>query len=268
MAAGDEQQAIIGLSNLSNLSYQVGKGEVQPEADALRLTLFENDGRSYSDAQVDDYHVDGTMRWRPPLTMTASARFSHPQRGLTGTAGFGFWNDPFGMTKIGGGTRWLPRLRLPQALWFFFASPPSDMALAMGVPGNGWKAATINASTLLAKMLLPVAPLGMVACRMPWGYRRVWPLAQRVLKIDESLLPVAMDAWHDYRLEWRASGVRFVVDGEEVFQTRYSPRGPLGFVAWVDNQYMVATPQGRLRNGLTATGEQWMEISALEVKAG
>jgi hypothetical protein len=95
----------------------------------------------------------------------------------------------------------------------------------------------------------------------------VWPLAQRVLKIDETIISVEMDHWHDYGLEWGGQEVRFIVDGETIFHTRFSPQGPLGFVAWIDNQYMVATPQGRFRHGIVASATQSMELAALEVVA-
>jgi hypothetical protein len=38
---------------------------------------------------------------------------------------------------------------------------------------------------------------------------------------------------------------------------------------WMDNQYMVVTPQGRLGWGLLEIkGEQWMEVRQLEITAG
>ncbi len=248
--------------------YEVGGGRVLSQLGGTCFHLDVNDGQRYSDAQIDDYHHDGHFGWRPPVQMIVRARFSHSQDGLKGTAGFGFWNDPFGMTKMGQCGHCLPRLRFPQAVWFFFASPPSDMALAMGVPGFGWKAATIDAGRARAKVLLPLAPLGMLACRWKWGYERIWPMAQHVLKIDESLLAVRMDEWHEYRLEWGREIVRFHVDGAERFCSRYAPRGPLGFVAWIDNQYMVATPQGLVGNGVIATDEEWMEMASLEILQG
>jgi hypothetical protein len=36
---------------------------------------------------------------------------------------------------------------LPRAIWFFYASPPSHMDLALDVPGYGWKAAMIDATS-------------------------------------------------------------------------------------------------------------------------
>src|SRR5215467_8832503 len=108
---------------------QVGGGRLVV-ADGLRLLLVGARPGRYADAQVDDYTGQPRRRfpWRPPLRMTVRARVSGP---LTGTAGFGFWNNPF--SPLGG---WPA---LPAAIWFFHASPPSDMPLALGVQGHGWK---------------------------------------------------------------------------------------------------------------------------------
>lgn len=246
--------------------YAVGSGRVAIEDEVIGLYVDAGDGVRYSNAQVDDYHLDGILRWQPPVEMRLRARFSSNGT-MRGTAGFGFWNDPFAMTKTGGAKRWLPQLRLPQAVWFFFGSLPSNMALAKGVPGFGWKAATIDAGRLLAKCLLPLAPLGILACRVPWLYAKVWPLAQHILKIDEALLPVSMAVWHEYRLVWDVDVVRFYVDGAEVFCSRFSPRGPLGFVLWIDNQMMIATPQGELRGGIVPNPSQWLEIEGVSVQS-
>jgi hypothetical protein len=55
---------------------------------------------------------------------------------------------------------------------------------------------------------------------------------------------------------------RWWVDGQPALEALTSPRGPLGFVAWIDNQYAVVTPQGKLRFGLIdAPFEQWIEIA-------
>jgi hypothetical protein len=58
-----------------------------------------------------------------------------------------------------------------------------------------------------------------------------------------------MDEWRLYELDWRPEGCIFRIDGSPVLRTPHSPRGPLGFVAWIDNQYLVATPTGRFRWG-------------------
>ena len=40
----------------------------------------------------------------------------------------------------------------------------------------------------------------------------------------------------------------------------------MGFVMWIDNQYMVAKPWGRFGWGLLEVpGEQWMEVRRLSI---
>ena len=46
-----------------------------------------------------------------------------------------------------------------------------------------------------------------------------------------------------------------------------APRGPLGFVAWVDNQWAVATPRGRFGWGLLASSEQWLDLGVVQIEA-
>ena len=107
----------------------------------------------YADAQIDDYGAPGgRFRWRPGATLHLNARFSHAAETLRGTAGFGFWNAPYGDPSR---RRWA----LPQAAWFFFASAPGDLPFAPGEPGRGWFAATLDAGTPAALALLPFAPV-------------------------------------------------------------------------------------------------------------
>ena len=142
-----------------------GGGEVEARDAGWRLRLPSTTSKLYSNAQLDDYQ--GRPRrafpWRPPVTLTIRARFSHDAGELRGTAGFGFWNSPY----PGHGAR-LPAL--PRAAWFFFASPPSDMSLAAGVPGHGWKAATMDAQRPFFYLLAPTAPVGFVLMRFPRLY--------------------------------------------------------------------------------------------------
>src|SRR5437868_2985142 len=107
----------------------VGGGHLLITADGLRIQVAGARRDRYADAQIDDYPdlPRGRFPWRPPLRLTVEARVS---ASLAGTAGFGFWNNPF--SPLGG---WPA---LPAATWFFYASPPSDMPLALGVPGSGW----------------------------------------------------------------------------------------------------------------------------------
>src|SRR5215470_12657492 len=120
---------------------RLGGGEVATADSILRLSFEAASEDAYTDAQIDDYAAPrrAQFSWRPPLRLEVRARASnpaaHPQGtggrfALVGTAGFGFWNLPFSPT----GTVF----RLPEAVWFFYASPPSQMLLVPGSPGWGW----------------------------------------------------------------------------------------------------------------------------------
>jgi hypothetical protein len=83
------------------------------------------------------------------------------------------------------------------------------------------------------------------------------------------LLTCSLTGWHDYRIDWGPEAAVFTVDGAEVLCAPDPPRGPLGFVAWVDNQYAVATPEGRFGFGLVATAEpQWLELESVSITPG
>jgi hypothetical protein len=243
-----------------------GVGRLQSVDPGLRFLLDGAGAESYSNAQIDDYQ--GLARpdfpWQPPLRLTVRARFSHPAAELAGTAGFGFWNDPFLMTGLRVPT-------LPRAVWFFFASPPSDMKLDAEAPGHGWKAATVDALRPIALALIPLALPAVLLMNVPRLYQGLWPRIQRSLNIQEALLDVDMTSWHTYVLDWGLHSTRFSVSkaGDEPLYVLEapSPRGPLGFVMWMDNQYLVATPWGRLRWGvLDVPACQWMEVSHLSIQ--
>lgn len=229
---------------------QVGNGTVSAGGGTLALTVQPSQ-HTYSNAQIADYRYDDfAFRWRPPLRMTVVARASAAGHSLSGTAGFGFWNHPFSPDS-----RRLPHL--PQAIWFFFASPLSNMALAFGVPGAGWKAATIDATRPSAIALAPAALPAALLMRVPSLYARLYPRIQRRLNIAETLLDSDLLAErHVYTLEWREDGAHFAVDDATVLQTPFSPRGALGFVTWLDNQYAIVTPQGKLGFGIVPVARE------------
>ncbi|HLY32017.1 MAG TPA: hypothetical protein VKQ36_13385 [Ktedonobacterales bacterium] len=180
---------------------------------------------------------------------------------LLGTFGFGFWNAPVALRR-------LPRL--PDAIWFFGASLPSNMALVPGVAGWGWKAQVVHANrpgAVLAGAPAVGAALWARLSGSPLAYNRAARWTRRVTGAQEASLDALVDLrdWHEYTLEWRHDVARFWVDDAEALVAPLPPQGPLGFVAWLDNQYAIATPLGELRFGTLTTGPQWFELDYLRI---
>jgi hypothetical protein len=179
---------------------------------------------------------------------------------MVGTAGFGFWNVPFDPGRP-------TRPALPRAIWFFFGSAPHDVALAAGIPGFGWKAACLDAGRLQALRWIPLAPLALLGMRNRRIFEWLWPRIQRALAVSEAIVPDDLRPWRRYAIDWGVDGADFWVDDRHVLHAPVAPRGPLGFVAWLDNQYAIATPRGRFGWGLLDVVEpQWLEIADLEIE--
>lgn len=236
---------------------------------ALRMEVNSSTQGQYTDAQIDDYGrlARSQFPWRPPLRMDIEARSSLPAATahssvtdsmLRGTAGFGFWNYPFSVRG--------DILMLPEAVWFFYASPPSNMALVPGLPGWGWKAQVVH--SMRAGALLSTLPMALsTSLALLTGENR--PAArwmQRLTGAHEAMLNVDMTTWHSYSLIWREHEATFLVDGQEVLRAPNPPARPLGFVAWLDNQFAIATPRGNLRFGTVNSGPQWFEITRLKIE--
>lgn len=247
----------------------IGGASLQISDSALRMAFMSARQGEYSDAQIDDCsgRARSTFPWRPPVRMEVRARSSLPAATrsstsessgiLRGTAGFGFWNYPF---SIRGDV-----LMLPEAIWFFYASPPSNMALVPGVPGWGWKAQVVHSMRLGA-----LAATGPMALTAAWAAltgetRPAARWMQRLAGAYEAMVPVDMTTWHNYVLEWTHDEALFWVDGILLLQVPRPPTRPLGFVAWLDNQYAVATPRGVLRFGTVASGPQWFELDSIKI---
>lgn len=240
--------------------YLVGNAQITPTDTTLRLVTRQTSHTAYSNAQLDDNHSlpRRYYAWRPPLRLQVRARLSHSADQLQGTAGFGFWNYPINRHQ-------LPTL--PRAIWFFFAAPPANMKLDLATPGYGWKAATLDALRPGALLLAPWAPLAVALMQAPTLYRWLWPRIQRALGVGEAAIHTSLNDWHIYTLDWGPTTAHFFVDGQPVLENAPAPRGPLCFVTWVDNQYAIATPQGRFGWGLLDIPEQqWLEIDWLAIE--
>jgi hypothetical protein len=232
------------------------------EDDIFRLGL-PADSQKYCDAQIDDYHLLPRKHfpWSPPCRMEIFARASHPTP--PGTLGFGFWNDPFTISiGQGGAAKRLPAP--PQTIWFFYGSPENDILFDPGLPGHGWKASCIRSPNIPSILLTPPAAIAIALSYIPLFRAGIMRTANRIVKADEAILKVPLDEWHTYSIEWKIEKASFYVDGREVLNVDHPPTGPLGFVAWIDNQYATASPKRGFRFGVIPTIEnQWLE---LEVK--
>ncbi len=258
-----------------------GVGQLRLSDEGLRLVLDGAEATRYSDAQLDDYSGLRASRypWRPPLRMRVRARASHAtqpvrrvgraegnpaQEGgqwLRGTAGFGFWNAPF--TLAGGG------VRPPEALWFFAASAPSRLALTDGGAAYGWKAQMVHSRRLGALAATPPMALSAIWARISGDDRAATHWMERLSGAHEATLDsqrADLRQWHDYSLEWQPDIARFAIDDQIVLAAPHPPRGPLGFVAWIDNQYAIVTPRGKLRFGALTCPPQWLELASLVIE--
>ena len=249
---------------LAALEINGGVVEHDSAAGRARLSVPATTAGRYTNAQLDDYHVmrSARPRRRPfasaaPTHLSLRARASHKEP--IGTLGFGYWNEPF---SIAGGV-----LAGPSAGWFFYASPPSDMALAPGVPGRGWKAATLSTGRWPGLLLAPAALGAIVLTRLPGLGRPIMRLARRFVRAHETLLPdVPLDEWHTYRLDWRDSEARFSVDGVERLRAPAPLRRRQGFVMWIDNQYAIVSDDGHFGFGVRPLAEpQWLEVEDLQL---
>jgi hypothetical protein len=230
--------------------YRVGPGDVQQSGDGCVLSLPPLP-QGYADAQIDDTQglSRRRFRWTPPLRLVVRARVEPDSP--AGTWGFGFWNDPFAVSLGQGGAarRWPCG---PRALWFFYASPPNEFGFTTG-PRNGWRAMSVDTPEFHPLLLTPAALATTALAQLPIVRRPVMRLALSQVTASEALLPGPGAGIHEYDLTWEEGAATFRVDGDVVLRAARPPEDPLGFVAWIDNQYAIVTPERGLRFGTLAT---------------
>ena len=236
-----------------------------PRPGDWRLEIPAGPARRYRLAQVDDYSQlrREDFCWQPPLRLSLRARASAAD--LPGTWGFGFWNDPFSLSMgLGGAAQRFPAL--PNAAWFFFASPPNYLSFRDNLPAQGLLAATFQAPSIPPALLALAAPgLGLAA--IPGGAQMVRRILRRLVKQSAALVPGEVTASHHYTLDWQVEGVTFALDRQIIHATPIAPGGPLGLVIWIDNQYAALPPAGGLRFGtLENSLPAWLEIEGLKVE--
>lgn len=244
-----------------------------PAAQVLRLgegywhlEIPASSKRGYHLAQLDDHgrlrRVD--FRWTPPLTLSLQARVSAQE--LPGTWGFGFWNDPFSFLLGSAGV--VPRFpALPDAAWFFHASPQNHLSFRDDQPAFGYLAATFRSRRVGAFRLALASPL-LALTLIPGPAQAIRKLLRGVVHQDATLIQADVTAWHTYEMDWEAGLVKFRLDGAAIFQTTIAPPGPLTLVLWIDNQYAALPPRGGFRYGTLPNQEPaWLEIRDLDIQA-
>lgn len=244
-------------------SLEIGGGWVQGQ-DPFVLHLPEK-AKGYADAQVDDY--GGMSRrsfpWRPPLEMELEARAT--PRNPRGTFGFGFWNDPFGVSLGGsGGGQKLPAL--PNALWFFYGSEPNALPLDAHSSSAGWYASSLRSRPLAPLLVTPAAAAAFVLSRIPparrWAVRRTY----RTFQVEGTRVPYSHEDWYRYRLRWESGEARFWVNDELILRAENPPAGPLGFVAWIDNQYAILSIERGIQFGVLPLEEpQTLQLRGVQI---
>ena len=219
---------------------EIGGGSVAEKEDVYHLSIPSN-AIGYADAQLDDYgHLSSRrdfphqpprhdIQGRTPVKVVLEAKFSHGEGELKGTAGFGFWNAPIGEVR-----QRLPTF--PQAVWFFYASEPNRLPFLKGQ--TGWFASVWGVPTLRNQNSFH-------------GY----------LGIQCAHITFSMTAWHSYRIEWFREGCLLCVDDHEILRSSISPFTRLGFVAWIDNQFMALPKMGYVKSD---KGEQGLFLSGLK----
>ena len=234
-----------------------------------KLYIPNGTATQYRLAQLDDYAKTSRNKFplRPPLTISLQARASN--HSISGTWGFGLWNDPFGLSLgFGGNPFRLPAL--PNALWFFGASEESYLSFktprassslrsAQRETANGFLAQTFRSPRFHPSLLL-------AGLTLPFSRKMTRRIMGKIIDEDGIRLGVDVTQWHRYKLEWRDERVSFEVDNIQVFESQVSPNPPLGLVIWIDNQYAAFTPEGKIGFGVLENPEPaWLEIKDLEI---
>jgi len=237
--------------------FAVGAAWLQEQPGIVRLLAGPAPADSLSDVELNDHRLfpRGRWPWRPPLRMTVRARASHNAETLIGTAGFGFWNAPFGASN--------DAVDAPQASGFFTLSPPSFISMTSGGFGTGWRAQVLNAPRAPRPIILAGALAWLVLKPLrPWFYRA----AAKQVGGGEARVTQPLTEWHTYRIDWLSGLTEFWVDDELVFHTTSAPRGPLGFVAWIDNSMLNVSEATFKFGNLALPEQQWLELSGVSIE--
>ena len=230
------------------LERELNGGKVIAKANQVwRLEIPKMREGRYVLAQIDDYiHLPrGKFPHQTPINFQLDACVSGED--LPGTWGFGFWNDPFNLgLGAGGMSRVLPVL--PNAAWFFYGSYQNYLSLREDQPAAGFHVKVFSSPLIpsfMSLLAIPILPL----FAWPAAARLIRRMSKVFVKEEASPLSIRVTEWHTYRLVWHTDKVRFEIDGKNVFKTRVCPRGKMGLVIWIDNQFLRFGPDGKFGFG-------------------
>jgi hypothetical protein len=229
-----------------------------------RLEIASDPRPAYRLAQLDDHTqlARSDFHWKPPLTLSLQARVS--SQDLPGTWGFGFWNDPFSFL-LGGDRKHLRFPTLPDAAWFFHASPQNYLSFRDDLPACGFLAATFSSQKVPPALLALASPALSLTL-----LRQTAQIVRRVLrsKVNQAAASIELDVteWHTYSLKWENGLVIYRRDEIELLRTDVVPHSPLSLVIWIDNQFAALPPAGRLSYGTLPNPESaWMEVRQIKL---
>jgi hypothetical protein len=227
-----------------------------------RLDIPAGDDKTYRLAQLDDYVLLSRRHFHhtPPWTLRVRAKVSAAN--IPGTWGFGLWNDPFGFSLGFGRTEGrLPVL--PNATWFFFASPENWLSLRDGIPAHSFFAGSIHSPQIPSLVLAPsFLTLPLLAIRPISRFFR--KMASKIVHQDAIDIVADVTQFHEYSIEWLRECAIFKLDGKDMLNTTISPNPPLGLVIWIDNQFARWDPKGRLAYGTLENPAGSLEIEGIE----
>ena len=238
---------------------------VVKSSNGWRLEIPSGKVRTYRLAQLDDYARLPRTHFchAPSVTINLTARASSAN--LPGTWGFGFWNDPLSFSLgFGKSSARLPVL--PNAAWFFHASPQNWLSIHEGLPGNGFFAGTFRSPryrSILLALMLPVIP--WMAVRPISRIFRKW--AGKLVHQDSTAIQVDVTERHKYSIQWLRETCLFKIDDGTILHTSTSPMPPLGLVLWIDNQFAAWSQDGKVRFGTLDNPDAWVEIEDLVIIA-
>jgi hypothetical protein len=100
---------------------------------------------------------------------------------------------------------------------------------------------------------------------IPLTSRYLRRLARVMIHEDAARVDLDPTTWHDYKMELHRGKVLFYLDDRVYFETEICPKGRLGLVIWIDNQFAAFPPDGKIKFGtLSHERVAWLELKDIQ----